>query len=116
MLSILITVITVVVNLIISSLTNYLIKSVKYPSITDEMGAVVKVVFIAQFFNTGIIILILNMNLKEHSPKEFWSLFSGRYTDYDPMWYKDVGDQIYQTYWLQMLMPYINFLIELLIN
>lgn len=92
-----------------------LIQWVKFATRSEEMAAVVKVVFVSQFFNTGIIILILNMNFGEHEPREFWGLFNGRYTDYSPRWYKDVGAQIYQTYFVQMLMPYINLLIEYLL-
>lgn len=55
----------------------------------------------------------MNMNLVlEHEPQIVFSFFDGRYTDFSPFWYQDVGDQIYQTYFIQMLMPFINLIIE----
>lgn len=114
-LSILITVIIIVINTVLSVISFSLIQWIKFATRAEEMAAIVRVVFVSQFFNTGIIILIMNMNFSEHQPQAFWKLFNGRYTDYSPRWYRDVGAQIYQTYFVQMLMPYINLLIEYLL-
>lgn len=59
------------------------------------MGAIVKVLFLLYFFNTGIIILIVNMNLKEQYPTEVFGMFNGRYTDYSKKWYTNVGYMVY---------------------
>lgn len=37
-----------------------------------------------QFFNTGFIILIVNANMTEHEPKEFFKIFKGPFYDYMP--------------------------------
>jgi hypothetical protein len=33
-------------------------------------------------------------------------MFNGRYTDYNKKWYTHVGYMIYQTYFVQIFMPY----------
>ena len=49
--------------------------------------------FLAQFFNTAIIILLVNANLGEVKflPKDVKGLFNGPFYDYYPEWYNDVG-------------------------
>lgn len=72
----------------------------------------VKGAFLGQFFNTGLIILIVNANLSEHKPKKFWKIFNGPFYDYMPQWYIDVGLKIITTYTVQGIMPYINLVKE----
>jgi hypothetical protein len=60
-----ITLTVILVNFIVGQLTYKLIQWIKMANKSEEMGAVVKVLFLLYFFNTGIIILIVNMNLKE---------------------------------------------------
>ena len=75
-------------------------------------------VFLAQFANTGFVILLVNANLTEHFPKEITVLFQGPYYDYMPMWYLDVGLKIQVAMIINMFMPIIGtgitFLVPLL--
>lgn len=112
--SLMITVVIVVINEVLNSISFSLIKWIKFANLSTEAGALVKVMFICYFFNTAIILLLINMNLSEHEPTQFWGFINGQYTDYSPKWYSDVGYQIYQTFLVQMLMPYVFLLIELL--
>ena len=66
--SLYITLVIVIVNTVLSIVTDILVKWIGYATRAEEMGLVVKIVFITQFFNTAIIILIVNFNFGEHSP------------------------------------------------
>ena len=62
--------------------------------------------FIAQFFNTGILLLLANGNLSEHQPKlaTKYLLSIGKYYDYDPKWFSEVGKLITKAMVLKCLM------------
>ena len=68
---------------------------IKLANKSEEMGMIVKVLFLLYFFNTGIIIMIVNMNLKEQYPTEVFGMFNGGYTDYSKKWYTNVGYMVY---------------------
>ena len=74
-------------------------------------------VFYAQFFNTAIIILLVNANLGEAEfiPKQIKSVFDGPFYDYYPEWYNDVGLKIIQTMCIGMVLPTLNILRPMLI-
>ena len=62
--------------------------------------------FIAQFSNTGILLLLANGNLSEHEPKLVTKnlLSIGKYYDYDPKWFSNVGKLITKAVVLKCLM------------
>lgn len=60
-----ITFVIVFVNFLMGRITYALIQWVKFANKSEEMGAIVKVLFLCYFFNTGLSILIVNMNFKE---------------------------------------------------
>jgi hypothetical protein len=95
-----ITIVIIVVNEVLTAITFSLIPMVKFANKSQETGALTKVLFISYFFNTAVIILMVNMNMSEHSPQALWGFLQGRYTDYSAQWYNDVGYQIYQTYFV----------------
>ena len=91
--SLIISIVIVVINQVLTVVSLSLIQWIKYQTKSAETSALVKALFILLFFNSGIIILIMNMDFEsEHEPSELLSLFNGRYTDYSPMWYRDVGN------------------------
>jgi len=69
----------------------------------------------AQFFNTGFIILLVNANLTEHEPVEFTKLIKGPFYDYMPQWYIDVGMKIVLTMTINMIMPIISCAISFIL-
>ena len=95
-----ITLTIVVINQILKILIVRMVEWIGIDTISMQMGIVTKAVFLAQFFNTGIIILIVNANLQEHRPKEIFGLFRGPYSDYMPEWFSEVGKQIVITYFV----------------
>lgn len=117
-LSLLITVIIVVINEVLTVMIFSLVQTIKLANKSSEASIIFKLLFISYFFNTGVIILMINMTLHEHKPAAtvFNNMFTGRYSDYSPQWYTDVGYQIYQTYFVQMFMPWVWLLIEVVQN
>lgn len=64
-------------------------------------------VFIAQFFNTAILILLVYANLEEVSPG-VGVILDGQFRDYTPKWYRLVGNNIVQTMFINAFMPIIT--------
>ena len=85
-----------------------MVKWIGVDTVSQQMGIISKAVFLAQFFNTGIIILMVNANLVEHEPKEITKIFRGLYTDYTPDWFQEVGMKIIVTYFVQSFIPFIR--------
>lgn len=103
-----ITLIIVVVNTILKLVITKLVNWIGIDTVSKQMGIITKAVFMAQFFNTGIIILIVNANMIEHEPKEIFGVFRGPYADYTPIWFIEVGMKIIVTYFVQGLLPFIK--------
>jgi len=59
-------------------------------------------IFIAQFFNTGVLTTMVNANLEETIPP-LGKLFNGPYPDYEPKWYVDTGATLISTLTLMII-------------
>lgn len=77
-----ITVIIVVFNTILKKSTIALLTWVGEDTYSARLASITTGVFVAQFFNTGILLLLVNANLKEHLPKYLAVMFQGKYYDY----------------------------------
>ena len=66
-------------------------------------------VFLSQFFNTGILILLAGSNLSETSIPFLNRVLKGQYTDFNSEWYNDIGATIQQAMVVSALMPLIEF-------
>jgi len=65
-------------------------------------------VFAAQFFNTALLLLLINANMTEHKPYFLTKYLNGNYYDYSVNWYYNVGEVIVQTMTINALLPYIT--------
>lgn len=81
-----------------------LVEWIGQPTVASQMYLITVGIFAAQFFNTGIIILLINANLSEHSDG-FDLIFQGRFSDYSPLWYQDVGSKIVSTMIINSILP-----------
>jgi hypothetical protein len=90
----LITLIIIIFNQILKRATIFLLTWVGEDTYSARLSSITSGVFVAQFFNTGILLLLVNANLKEHLPGYLAVLFQGRFYDYDEMWYSEVGSKI----------------------
>lgn len=71
-------------------MTIRLITWIGYDTHSEMLTKITNGVFVAQFFNTGIIYLLVNANFKDALPP-LASIFRGPFLDYEPAWYSAVG-------------------------
>lgn len=60
-------------------------------------------------------ILLVNANLTEHSPKFITKHVKGPYFDYMPNWYAEVGAKIVDTMLINSILPYVGLVTGFLI-
>lgn len=98
------------VNLIMKTLIVALIKWIKEDTCSVQYSSMTSGVFIAQFFNTGILLLLVNANMSEFDYFPTRYVKAGNYHDYMPEWYSDVGQKITQTMLINAVLPYVFLL------
>jgi len=64
-----------------------------YDTHSEMMTKITNGIFIAQFFNTGLIYLLVYANFGDTFPKISY-IFRGPYLDYEPAWYSTVGGSL----------------------
>ena len=90
-LNLLVSLLVVVFNIILVKISERLIRYIKFGTQSSEQAALLRVAFLAQFFNSGILIVLVNMNYDEHLHEEMQGYIQGKYYDYQPNWYREVG-------------------------
>ena len=64
-------------NLVLKKVIISLVEWVGEPTESAQKALITKGVLFAQFFNTGILILLVNANLSEHQPQLLTQFFKG---------------------------------------
>ena len=77
---------------------------VGYDTYSELMTKIVNGVFILLFFNTGIIVTLVQANLSDVSTG-LSNVFDGPFYDYSPQWYNVVGNTIVLKMAIAALMP-----------
>jgi hypothetical protein len=74
---------------------------------TDQMIYITNMVFLCQFFNTGILPMLLTANLEGQLPPAIVKMFGlkGSSRDFDQQWFIVVGDTIVQSMIINMVLP-----------
>ena len=103
--------IVIAINIILKFTILYMVIAIGEETASQQKATVTRGVFLAQFANTGFVILLVNANLTEHFPKEITMHFKGPYYDYMPMWFIDVGLKIQLAMTINMIMPIIGIVI-----
>jgi len=98
----------IAINLILKILIIKLITWVGEDTNSEQLASITNGVFVAQFFNTGFLLLFVNANLTEHEPHFLTKFFRGPFYDYMPRWYSTVGIKIVQTMIINSIVPYIT--------
>lgn len=75
---------------------------------SEQLASITNGIFVAQFFNTGILILLVNGNMSEHAPKFLTKFVVSTFYDYSPEWYETVGFKIVQTMIINSIIPYVT--------
>lgn len=82
-----------VVNTILTEITIRWISWIGYDTQSEMMTKITNGIFIAQFFNTGLIYLLVYANFSDTIPY-LAQWFRGPYLDYDSGWYSTVGGSL----------------------
>ena len=96
------TIFVLVINTILKTVTIMLVKWIGYDTWSEMFTKITNATFIALFFNTGIVILLVNANLDEVAPGYF---FNSGFADYTPVWYSQIGSSITTTLLYNVFIP-----------
>ena len=88
-----VTVFIVVLNVILKMTAISLISWIGYDTHSELMTKITNGVFIVLFFNTGILLILVNANLADVS-SVLGNIFDGAFYDYSPRWYATVGNTL----------------------
>ena len=97
--------------MIIRSLCIYMIKKVGYHTETAEITAIFISIFVATFFNTGILLLLADADLSEITWLS-WLPLRGPFPDLTEQWYIIIAPSMILTMFLAAVYPYIDFAIS----
>jgi len=87
-----------------------LIKYIGHGTESEQTLGIQISIFLAQFFNTSILIILMNANTVDSIL--FWLPFRGQYTDLTFEWYNDVASSLVTTMLTAAIMPVIQFFIS----
>ena len=92
------------INVVLKMITIKLITWIGYDTHSELMTKITNGVFVALFFNTGILITLTNANFTDVS-SVLANIFHGTYYDYSPKWYATIGSTLVSTMLLNAFMP-----------
>lgn len=110
----LITVIITVVNILIRTLVILMIKKVGYHTATAEIAAIMVTVYVATFFNTGILLLLADANTNQVKSLAWFPFLNGPFPDLTEDWYIVIAPSLILTMFLNAITPYIEIVSYLL--
>lgn len=100
------------VNFVLKVILVDLIKSLRLKTVTLETNYTMVTIFVGQFVNTAVLIVLNNANFKDfdggNGPLSM-VFFTGTETDFTVNWYKVVGTTIMRTMTSQAIWPLIEF-------
>jgi len=101
-----ISMVIVMFNLILRFIIIALIEWIGEDTYSERLSSITNAVFMATFFNTGILLLLVNGDMTEHPPAFITKYMVGQWYDYVPGWYTTVGYQIVFTMIINVFMPF----------
>ncbi|EAR89910.3 tRNA (GuanineN(7))methyltransferase, putative (macronuclear) [Tetrahymena thermophila SB210] len=108
----LVVVVIIFINNIMQIIFTYLSKLEGYRYVSHQVSSRVAKIFIMQFMNTALIILIMNTKFNGVSNTTISMLLDGTFTDFNPLWFLQVGSTILLTMIFYIMMPYLNFIFQ----
>lgn len=109
LLSISVSVLISIINTVIGMVNIYLTKKIGLNYNSELINNIMQQVFMAQFINTGILLLLVNANF-EHSFLSFIPI-RNTFSDFSSVWYLTIGKSIVMTMAIASFMPYAGFMI-----
>ncbi len=111
-----ITIIIPILNALITVSLTKLTHIEKNKSLTSDKSSNMFKIFIGQFINTGLNLLIVNANVPAiRSWNKNFPILNGSYSDFSSDWFKNVGCTIFFTMIIFIFTPHIGVLIEALV-
>ncbi|KAH9129907.1 hypothetical protein AeMF1_000070 [Aphanomyces euteiches] len=113
--------IVVIINACLTPILRLLVLKQKSHTRSGVVVATVYKIFIAQFFNTALIVLLLNANMDDvmsdgaGATIAGFKLFSGKYSDFSVNWYNDIGISLMLTMIINMVSPHADVFITYVI-
>lgn len=110
----------VFINVLLAKILNVLVGMEKHHTESSQVVSRVIKVFLAQFCNTALLMVMINANLNyflDNSSKfEFSSLpiLNGKYSDFTPAWYNDVGVALMLTMIINTFSPHVYVVVNYL--
>eukprot|EP00753_Platysulcus_tardus_P022558 PLAT9771.1.p1 GENE.PLAT9771.1~~PLAT9771.1.p1 ORF type:complete len:1198 (+),score=594.86 PLAT9771.1:165-3596(+) len=104
----------VVINLMLKSFMKSLVHFERHASVTAESVAVSSKLFVAQFLNTAVIVLLVSARLPNNIPNPLkpFGVLEGAYSDFDSGWYATVGVSLMITMLVNTLAPHAGPLLQ----
>lgn len=100
-----------IVNFLLKTSLITLVGLIKQDTLSGQMNSIKIGVFLTQFFNTGILLILAGANLSETRIPILTEVFNGPYTDFNSAWFKEIAPIIVSTMLIGAFMPVIEFLI-----
>ena len=94
----------VVVNIILTTIVIKLITWIGYDTHSEQISKITNGVFVAQFFNTALVLPLVQANASQIFPA-LTPLFHAKYYDFDDDWYAQVGYLLVQTMGINCFVP-----------
>jgi len=102
-------IITLIINILLSAIVYKLVKFERHWNRTSEVQARALYLLIVQFINTGALVLLLNADI----PSSLWLFRVGRFSDLTSQWYKSAGSSIVLTMLINVFLPHISPLLQI---
>jgi hypothetical protein len=103
-----VSIITVILNFFLREVIIMMIFMIGFHTVTSQTNVIMVFVFIVQFFNTAVLITLINANTKEAGIDI--GIFNGIYPDFNFNWYSDIGATIIYTMSFNALWPFIEII------
>ena len=101
-------------NVVIIEVLELLSKFQKFHTRTQEKASNIVKMFLVQFINTGVVILIVNAKISSLSLPGFFPVFSGTFQDFTVEWYRVVGTTMMLTMLFNIVTPHLSSFCKLL--
>ncbi|KAA0162101.1 hypothetical protein FNF28_04847 [Cafeteria roenbergensis] len=108
----------VVVNMLLTTVLTVITRFERHKNLSDASAALTTKIFVSQFVNTSLIVLLVNAQfqfVQDIGLKGgFLGLFAGSYASFEPKWYSAVGVGICITMLTNVVVPHMGFVTAIL--
>ncbi|KAF1331981.1 Methyltransferase, partial [Globisporangium splendens] len=117
LLSMLSVVMAVLVNVLLARILNVLVAMEKHHTESSQVVSRITKVFLAQFCNTALLMVVINANLNyfvddQSIALSSFAILNGKYSDFTPAWYNDVGVALMLTMIIKAFSPHVYVVVH----